>query len=160
MPKKRNILAGLMLATALAVPSARAADKPVLSLDDAKAIMQTAEAAAKSVNAPGGAIAIVDDGGNVVLVERLDNSFPASATVSIGKARTAALFRKPTSFFEDTINKGRTAMAALPDSFFTPLQGGVPIMKNGQVIGAVGMSGAASAAQDEQVAKMAAESFK
>jgi glc operon protein GlcG len=67
------------------------------------------------------------------------------------------LFKKPTSFFEGVINKGRTAMAALPSlPDFTPLQGGVPIVIDGQVIGAVGVSGAASAKQDEEIATIAA----
>ena len=85
---------------------------------------------------------------------RPEASFAAGANVSIGKARTSAIFKKPTSFFEDTINKGRFTMTALTD--FTPLQGGVPIMHEGQVIGAVGVSGAKSAAQDEEVAKAGA----
>ena len=74
--------------------------------------------------------------------------------VSVGKARTSAIFKKPTKDFEDTINKGRFTMTALPD--FTPLQGGVPIIHDGQVIGAIGVSGAKSAAQDEEVAKAGA----
>jgi len=74
----------------------------------------------------------------------------AGANVSIGKARTSAIFKKPTKDFEDTINKGRFTMTALPD--FTPLQGGVPIVVGGQVVGAIGCSGAKSAAQDEEVA--------
>jgi glc operon protein GlcG len=93
---------------------------------------------------------VVDEGGNLVAVERLDNTFAAGANISIGKARTAALFKRPTKFFEDVINKGRTAMATLPD--FTPLQGGIPIIVDGQVVGAVGVSGAASAQQDEELA--------
>jgi glc operon protein GlcG len=107
-------------------------------------------AEAKSKNAPGAAIAVVDDGGNLVAVERLDNTFAAGANISIGKARTAALFKRPTKVFEDIINKGRTTMVALSD--FTPLQGGVPIVIDGQVIGAIGVSGAASAQQDEELA--------
>jgi glc operon protein GlcG len=74
--------------------------------------------------------------------------------VSIGKARAAAMFKKPTKEFEDTINKGRFTMTALPD--YTPLQGGVPIVHDGHVIGAIGVSGAKSAAQDEEVAKAGA----
>jgi len=155
----RLALVGAALALSSVTAIGQTADKKVLTLDGAKRVMAAAEVEARKVNAPGGAIAIVDDGGNVLLVERLDNSFPASAAVSIGKARTAALFRKQTSFFEETINKGRTAMAALPDSFFTPLQGGVPILVGEQVVGAIGISGAASAAQDEQVAVAAANSF-
>ncbi|HZA66467.1 MAG TPA: heme-binding protein, partial [Geminicoccaceae bacterium] len=108
-------------------------------------------------NNVGGAIAVVDAGGHVVALERLDGTFAAGAEISIGKARTAALFRRPTSFFENVINGGRTAMAALPSlPDFTPLQGGVPIEVDGQVIGAIGISGAASAKQDEEIAILAA----
>jgi glc operon protein GlcG len=83
-------------------------------------------------------------------LERLDGTFAAGANISIGKARTSAIFKRPTSAFEDIIKNGRTAMVALSD--FTPLQGGVPIIVDGQVIGAVGVSGAASAKQDEELA--------
>ena len=101
-----------------------------------------------------GAIAVVDAGGNLVAVERLDGTFAASGPISIGKARTAALFQKPTSFFEDVINKGRTAMTTVEG--FTPLRGGIPIEVDGAVIGAVGVSGAASAAEDEELARLGA----
>src|SRR5207253_449594 len=67
------------------------------------------------------AIAVVDDGGNLMYLERLDNTFAAGARISIGKARTAALFKKPTAAFEEIIRNGRTPMIALED--FTPLQG-------------------------------------
>ena len=82
------------------------------------------------------------------------------ADVSIGKARTAANFRKATRAFEDTINKGRYAMipvAAVTD--FTPLQGGVPLIVNGQVVGAIGVSGASSAQQDEEIATAGAQAL-
>ncbi|MFX8278066.1 heme-binding protein, partial [Acinetobacter baumannii] len=82
---------------------------------------------------------VVDDAGSTIVLERLDGTFPMGSKVSIGKARTAVLFHKPTSFFEDAINKGRFSMTALDD--FTPLQGGVPIEIDGQVIGAIGVSG-------------------
>jgi glc operon protein GlcG len=130
--------------------NAQTAERKALTLDGAKRVIAAAVAEARSKNAPGGAIAVVDEGGNLVAVERLDNTFAAGANISIGKARTAALFKRPTKFFEDVINKGRTAMAALPD--FTPLQGGVPIVIDGQIVGAVGVSGAASAQQDEELA--------
>src|SRR5205085_6824078 len=74
-----------------------------------------------------------------------------------GKARTSALFKKPTKFFEDVVKNGRTAMVALND--FTPLQGGVPVEIGGQIVGAVGVSGAATAAQDEQLAMAGAAAF-
>jgi glc operon protein GlcG len=137
----------------LALPASAGAqviEKSALSLDGAKSIIAAAVAEAKRNNAPGGAIAIVDDGGNLIALERLDNTFAAGANISIGKARTAALFKRPTKAFEDIINKGRTTMVALPD--FTPLQGGVPIMAGGQVVGGIGVSGAASAQQDEEIA--------
>ena len=138
---------GLLLASQL---YGQTLEKKGLTLDGAKKVIAAAAAEARSKNAPGGAIAVVDEGGNLVAVERLDNTFAAGANISIGKARTAALFKRPTKFFEDVINKGRTAMATLPD--FTPLQGGIPIVIDGQIVGAVGVSGAASAQQDEELA--------
>ena len=136
--------------------SAQVVDQKGLTLEAAKRVIATAVAEARR-NQVGGAIAVVDAGGHVVALERLDGTFAAGAEISIGKARTAALFRRPTSFFESVINQGRTAMAALPSlPDFTPLQGGVPIMAEGQVIGAVGISGAASAKQDEEIAILAA----
>jgi glc operon protein GlcG len=129
---------------------AQVMDKKALTLDGAKHVMAAAVAAARAKNAPGGAIAVVDDGGNLVAMERLDNTFVAAATIAIGKARTAAIFKNATKTFEDIIKGGRTSMVALSD--FTPLQGGVPLMVAGQVIGAIGVSGAASAQQDEEIA--------
>lgn len=140
----------LFLMEAATTAQAQVSDKMILNLEGARKVIAAAIAEAKSRNAPGGAIAVVDDGGNLVAVERLDHTFAAGANISIGKARTAALFKRPTKFFEDVINKGRTAMATLPD--FTPLQGGIPIVVDGQIIGAVGVSGAASAQQDEELA--------
>ena len=148
----------LIVALALALPlspmaasaQAQVVDKKALTLDGAKKTIAAAVAEAKRINAPGGVIAVVDDGGNLMAVERLDGTFAAGALISIGKARTAAIFKKPTSFFEEIIKKGRTPMVALND--FTPLQGGVPIVVEGQIVGAVGVSGAASAQQDEELA--------
>jgi glc operon protein GlcG len=141
----------LVLFLAFVLPTqAQVADKKGLTLEGAKKVIAAAVAEAKQQNAPGGVIAVVDDGGNLIALERLDGTFAAGANISIGKARTAALFKRPTKFFEDVINKGRTAMSALPD--FTPLQGGVPIVVDDQIIGAVGVSGAASAQQDEALA--------
>lgn len=129
---------------------AQTSDKKTLTLAGAKQVIAGAVAEANRLNAPGGAIAIVDDGGNLIAVERLEGTFSAGANISIGKARTAVMFKKPTKFFEDVIRNGRTPMVALSD--FTPLQGGVPILLDGQVIGGIGVSGAASAAQDEELA--------
>ena len=144
-----------LLLTAGAAP-AQVVDQKGLTLEAAKRVIAAATAEARRNNA-GGAIAVVDAGGHVVALERLDGTFAAGADISVGKARTAALFKKSTSFFEEVINKGRTAMAALPSQpDFTPLQGGVPIVVDGQVIGAVGVSGASSAKQDEEIATLAA----
>jgi glc operon protein GlcG len=140
----------LTLLTLSSVGAAQIIEKKGLTLDGAKKVIAAAVAEAKSKNAPGGAIAVVDEGGNLVALERLDDTFAAGANISIGKARTALLFKRPTKFFEDVINKGRTAMTTLND--FTPLQGGIPIVVDGQIIGAVGVSGAASAQQDEELA--------
>jgi glc operon protein GlcG len=111
-------------------------DQRALTLAGAKKVIAAAVAEAQSKGAPGGAVAVVDQGGNLVALERLDN--------------TAVLFKRPTKFSEDVINQGRIAMTTLND--FTPLQGGHPIIVDGQVIGAVGVSGAASAQQDEELA--------
>src|SRR5439155_10012845 len=120
-----------------------------------------AKAEAQKLQAPGGVIAVVDDGGNLMALERLDGTFSAGANISIGKARTAVMFKKPTRFFEELINsngKGRTVMAALND--FTPLIGGIPIIVDDQIIGGVGVSGAASAQQDEELALAGAAAAK
>src|SRR6266849_912198 len=125
----RTIASALMLSAVAVTSQAQVADKPGLTLDGAKQVIAAAVAEAKRVNAPGGVIAVVDDGGNLMALERIDGKFAAGANLSIGKARTAVLFKKPTKVFEDIINKGRTAMTALSD--FTPLQGGVPIAVDG-----------------------------
>jgi uncharacterized protein GlcG (DUF336 family) len=129
------------------------AAKHTLTLEGAKQIGEAAAKFAKE-NGASPSIAVVDDGGHLLHFTRPENSFAAGAKVSIGKARTSAIFKKPTKDFEDTINKGRFTMTALPD--FTPLQGGVPIVHEGQVIGAVGVSGAKSAQQDEEIANAGA----
>jgi len=157
---RAGLLAGALIC-ALTVSTVRAADRPSsraalaapLSLADAKVVAAAAVDYAQAHSAPGGAIAVVDAGGLLVYLERLDGTFPAAAAVSTGKARTAALFQKPTSAFEKIVNEGRVTMVALPDiTPFTPLQGGLPLTRNGVVIGAIGVSGASSAQQDEEVA--------
>ena len=133
-----------------AASNAQITDRKAITLEGARMVIAGAKAYAAKNNAPGGVIAVVDEGGNLVALERLDGTFTAGANISIGKAKTAVMFKRPTKFFEDVIKNGRTAMVALPD--FTPLQGGVPIMIDGQVVGGVGVSGAASAQQDEELA--------
>jgi uncharacterized protein GlcG (DUF336 family) len=120
-----------------------------LTLDGAGRAIAAAVAKARSLKTTG-VIAIVDEGGNLMALERLDGTFTAGANISIGKARTAVLFNKPTRVFEEIIKSGRTPMVALDD--FTPLQGSVPIVVGGSTVGGIGVSGAASAAQDEELA--------
>lgn len=120
-----------------------------LTIDGAKAIMTSALTYAKSVSAPGAAIAIVDGAGTLVCFERMDGTFLISSEVSYGKARSAALFRFPTIKLEDNINHGRPALITTGE---VALKGGVPIVYHGKVIGAIGVSGAASADQDVEIA--------
>jgi len=154
MKTKLSILT-LIAVTALAfadehTESSQVTVKHALTLEGARKVGEAAMKFAKE-NGAGPSIAVVDEGGYLLYFVRSEASFAAGANVSVGKARTSAIFKKPTKDFEDSINKGRFTMTALTD--FTPLQGGVPIIHDGQVIGAIGVSGAKSAAQDEEVAK-------
>jgi uncharacterized protein GlcG (DUF336 family) len=157
MRKFSAIYAIAILVLAAVAGRAQVTEKKTLTLEGAEKVIAAAKAEAKRLNAPGGVIAVVDDGGNLMALARMDGTFAAGANISIGKARTAALFKKPTKFFEDVIKNGRTSMVALND--FTPLQGGVPITVDGQLVGAVGVSGAATAAQDEELAIAGANAF-
>ena len=152
-------LATLLLSAFACLAGAQVVEKKTLTIDGAHKVIAGAIAYAKKNNAPGGVIAVVDEGGNLMALERLDGTFAAGANISIGKARTAVLFKRPTKAFEDIIKNGRTAMVALPDSLFTPLQGGIPITIDGQIVGGVGVSGAASAQQDEELAIAGANVF-
>src|SRR6266511_1371539 len=152
-PNPMKISSGAVIAAILlfaAASNAQIVEKKSLNLDGAKKAIAAAVDYAKKNNAPGGVVAVVDEGGNMMALERLDGTFAMGATISIGKARTAVLFQKPTRFFEELINKGRTAMTAIDG--FTPLIGGIPIVIDGQVVGGIGVSGAASANQDEELA--------
>jgi glc operon protein GlcG len=98
--------------------------------------------------------ALTLDGAKTVMAAAI----AAAANISVGKARTAAIFQRPTKVFEDAIKAGRTSMVALSD--FTPLQGGIPIMADGRFLGAIGVSGAASAQQDEEIAMAGASALQ
>ena len=157
--KSKISIAALIVLSAALFANAQTVDKKTLTIDGAKKVIAGAVAYARKNNAPGGVIAVVDEGGNLMALERLDGTFAAGANISIGKARTAVLFKRPTKAFEDIIKNGRTAMVALPDAYFTPLQGGIPITIDGQIVGGVGVSGAASAQQDEELAIAGANVF-
>ncbi|HSB10154.1 MAG TPA: heme-binding protein [Blastocatellia bacterium] len=126
--------------------------KRVLTLVVAKKIVAAAETEANRRGATV-VIVVVDDGGHVLVLERLDDTQVASVEVGIGKARTAAIFRRPSKVFEDQIRDGRVAALALPGA--TPLQGGIPITYEGKVIGAIGVSGN-TPQEDEEIAKVGA----
>jgi uncharacterized protein GlcG (DUF336 family) len=143
----------VFLFSVVSAATAQTAQKKTLTLEGAERVIAAAKAEAHRANAPGAVIAVVDDGGNLMALERLDGTFSVGANVSIRKARTAVMFKKPTRVFEELINsngKGRTVMTALEN--FTPLIGGIPIVADGEIVGGVGVSGAASADQDEQLA--------
>jgi glc operon protein GlcG len=152
---KRIVLLTLALSLSLGiVAEAQLPVKKVLSLEVAKKIAAAAEAEAKKRGATV-VIVVVDDGGHLLLLERLDDTQVASVEVGIGKARTAAIFRRPSKVFEDQVREGRVAALALPGA--TPLQGGVPIVFEGKVIGAIGVSGN-TPQEDEDIAKVGAAS--
>ncbi len=127
----------LALSMDFAAIGARADDvvnRPTLTLHGAKSIAAGALHYAHEHGAPGAAIAVVDAGGVLLYVERIDGTFQNAANISIGKARTAVAFGKPTRVFEDIVNKGRYTMLALPEiASFTPLMGGVPIEIGGEL---------------------------
>jgi uncharacterized protein GlcG (DUF336 family) len=124
--------------------------KQTLSLDDVKKIAAAAEAEAKANNWAV-TISIVDDGGHLLWLQRLDGAAPISAHISPAKANTAALGRRETKVYEDMINNGRVSFITAP-TLEGMLEGGVPIMVNGQCVGAVGVSGVKSS-EDVQIAK-------
>ena len=138
--------------TAMTDGLAQLADKKTLTLEAAKAVAAAAEADAKAKGARV-VIAVVDDGGHLLVLERLDDTQVASVEVGIGKARTAAIFRRPSKVFEDQIKNGRVAALGLAGA--TPLQGGIPILFEGKVVGAIGVSGE-TPQQDEDIAKAGA----
>ncbi|MEP6609163.1 MAG: heme-binding protein [Burkholderiaceae bacterium] len=129
--------------------------KPVLTLDDAKRMAAAAEAEALN-NGWNIVVAVCDDGGHLLLLHRLDGVAPISSAIAPAKARAAALGKRETKAYEDMINHGRTAFLSAPLEGM--LEGGVPIIADGQVVGAIGVSGV-TASQDAQVAKAGAASL-
>ena len=124
--------------------------KPALLLDDVKRIVHGAEAEALR-NAWAVSLAIVDDGGHLLWLQRLDGAAPISAHIAPAKARTAALGRRESRLYEELINQGRTSFLSAP-ALEGMLEGGVPIVVQGQHVGAVGVSGVKSS-EDAQVAR-------
>jgi glc operon protein GlcG len=146
----RVIAAALITCGIASVPSNALAqltiDKASLSLAAARRIVTAAEAEARA-RGLGVVIVVVDDAGNIIELARMDTAQVASVKVGIGKARTAAIYRRPSRVFEEQIRNGRIAALALADA--TPLQGGVPVVIDGRVVGAVGVSGDSPQADEE-----------
>jgi uncharacterized protein GlcG (DUF336 family) len=124
--------------------------KPMLTLDDARKIAAAAEAEAVQNNW-NVVISIVDDGGHLLWLQRLDGAAPISSYIAPAKAKTAALGRRESKVYEDLINNGRTAFLTAPN-LDGMLEGGVPIVVDGHTIGAVGVSGVKSA-DDVRIAR-------
>jgi len=124
--------------------------KPTLELADVKAIAAAAEAEALQ-NHWAVSIAIVDEGGHLLWLQRLDGAPPISAQIASAKAHTAALGRRESKVYEDVINQGRTSFLSVP-ALQAMFEGGVPIWHDGQCLGAVGVSGVKSN-EDAQIAK-------
>jgi glc operon protein GlcG len=154
----KHRLLGLALTALLAALSFNAAaqltDKKALTLDAAKKIATAAEAEAQK-NKWNVVIAVVDDGGHLIYLQRMDTTQTGSIEVAIRKAQTAMSFKRPTKVFEDAVAGGRNVLIALPGAL--PLEGGLPISSGGQIIGAIGVSGV-TAQQDGQIAKAGADS--
>ena len=142
------VFAIVILGAMVGTTQAQLIEKKALTLEGAKRIVAAAEAKAK-VEGARVVIAVVDEGGNLLLLQRLDDTQVASVNVGIDKARTAAIFRRPSKVFEEQVRNGRVAALALHGA--VPLQGGVPIVVEGKVIGAIGVSGE-TPGQDEDIA--------
>jgi glc operon protein GlcG len=142
-----SIVAALFMAT---LASAQVEASYELTLSGAQQIIEKAAEYARANKAPGGAIAVTDDAGTLIALVRLDGSFPKAAEVAHGKARTAALFRFASKKLEDSVLSGRNSLLSVGE---VVLKGGLPIVYKGKTIGAIGVSGAASADQDVLIAE-------
>ena len=122
--------------------------KPCLTLDDCKKITAACEAEARR-NKWDVVIAILDDGGHLLMLERMDGATPANAEIAVQKGRSAAISRRSTKMWEDRIKDGRVSMLKMP---VLPVQGGIPVMYQGECVGGIGVSGVQSH-EDEQIAQ-------
>lgn len=150
-------LAGVVLGVALTAVSgyAQLAEKKALTLATAKQIAAASETEANT-NKLAMVITVLDEGGNMIFQERMDDAQLASIQISLGKAHTALAFKRPTKALEDAVAGGRNAILSLPGA--VTVEGGLPLMADGKVIGAIGVSGGTSA-QDGMVAKAGADAF-
>lgn len=161
----RRFVVNLVVAATflLCAVSARAQQMPnpygaPITLENAKKSAAAALAEARKNNWTM-ALAIVDPDGTLVYYEKLDNTQIGSAQVAISKARSSALFKRPTKSFQDLVSKGGDGMRYLGLEGAVPLEGGIPIVMDGKIVGAIGMSGGTSA-QDAQCAQIGADALK
>ena len=147
----------ITLGTLINIKGATLNKKPYLSLEDAQCIIAACRESAKKKNYPLVAVAVCDDGGHVIAMERSPEVPPVSANIAINKARTAALGRRDSRIYEEQINNGRQALLSAPD-IAGLMTGGVPIMFANTCVGAVGVSNL-KPDQDEEVAKSGLEYF-
>jgi uncharacterized protein GlcG (DUF336 family) len=131
---------------------------PPISLEDAKKVVAPALAEARQ-NTWTVAVAVVDTGGILVYFEKMDNTQIGSSEVAIGKARSAVLFKRPTKVFQDTLAGGGDGFRVLGLQGAVPIEGGIPLLIDGKIVGAIGVSGV-TAQQDGQCAKSGAEALK
>jgi len=166
MKKSLSFLVATILLLVVASVGAQQAPPPAsppaygtpISLEQAKKVMAGAEAEAKKNNW-NVAIAIHDSGGNLVMLQRLDGTQFGSTDVAKDKAYSAVAFRRPTKAFQDAIEQGGGNLRLLKLSGASPLEGGIPIMADGKIIGSIGVSGVTSQ-QDAQIARAGAENLK
>ncbi len=149
----RMMLAALLLVAGLSGSAAAQPPPPPygapIALADARRVVQAAIADIERQNFPAMAVAVVDWAGHLVAFERVDSTQTASLTIAIEKARTAAAYRRPSKAFEEALVGGRMAILGLPGAL--PIEGGVPIIREGRIVGAIGVSGG-TAQQDGIVA--------
>ena len=151
-----GLAAAAAFTVAVAPAAAQSYGATAVNLATAKKIAAAALAEAQK-NKWNVAVAVVDMHGFLVYYEKMDDTQSASPVIAVEKAKTAAMFRRPSRAFEEGIAKGRTAILGLPGA--TPITGGLPIVVDGKIIGGVGVSGVTSD-QDEQIAKAGLDGLK
>lgn len=163
MPARYGVRVVLEFALLLCLSAAGLAQMPnpygqSISVEDAKkaAALSVAEARKNNWTV---AVAVVDPSGNLVYYEKMDNTQLGSANISVDKARSAALFKRPTKAFQDALAAGGEGLRILRLQGVTPVEGGFPLLSDGKIVGGIGVSGATSA-QDAQCAKAGADAFK
>jgi glc operon protein GlcG len=168
MNTSHKVLLAFILAATMAMPTASAQQAPSappttpygppIGLEAAKKVMTAAEADAVKNNW-GMAIAILDSTGHMVMLHKLDNTQYGSIAAAEDKARSALYFRRPSKVFEELVAQGGIGLRTLALRGASPLEGGIPLVSDGKIVGAIGVSGATSV-QDGQVAKAGADAMK